>query len=228
MILLSSEWRTHLLTPRVSGCADERAMTDFIIYVVRKAVICAVFAASNIAPDNESFYNVPPVLYCALDEAVPGKFDMLAKELEAYAVKKAKKHKENHAMNDLNWYHKQMANNYDKFRTAQNEREKKSRAKNPQLYKDLEENLKKNIEEKKHYCKDCDLAFPVKHNLADHLKSDAHFRMVNNINTEHWCTSCNKGFANKQNLKRHNKSDRHMDNVAAADAAAAADTESGS
>ncbi|KAF4453383.1 carbamoyl-phosphate synthase arginine-specific large chain [Fusarium austroafricanum] len=150
--------------------------------------------------------------HCSLAERVTGDFDLTAEELEAQDAERKKRYRELHNTNNTNtnWHFKQMAENYDDYITRANERSLRARANNPE--RTLANEAKRRaiaIEEKKYYCKECDIPYTSKQWLVEHYKTDKHARKLVDSDNPFFCRLCNIGFENMGNQRRHNASVSH-------------------
>lgn len=150
----------------------------------------------------------------SLFENVQGDFDLTPEQLEAKAEEAERRFREHKAINAQNYHHKQMAENYDEYMTNSCNRVAKSRALNPETHRKTEKaRIQKDLSNKRYHCSTCNISFPVKRVLDDHMKSAKHKRKVNN-NHKYFCKACNYGIANISNWNRHLKTERHKTNIA--------------
>jgi hypothetical protein len=160
-----------------------------------------------------------------------GDFHLTDEQLIAQAADAEVIFRKNKAAAATNYHYKQMAENYADYIDDAHARKTKSRELHPELDTiATKKRHDKYMEEKKFYCTDCDLPFPRKNVLDDHLKSARHARKVkaNAHGSKFSCKLCNIPLAHQGSLNRHRKSDGHKAKVAEAKAALAAAAQSSS
>jgi hypothetical protein len=153
--------------------------------------------------------------HSALREGLRGDLDLTAEQHEASAMEQALKFRQLKAVNATNYHYKQMAENYDEYIEDAKERTYKSRLLNPGQATENSFLLReRNKEEKRYYCDPCDHAAGDQHALDNHLKSLAHDRAVNELETaEFKCWPCRRPFSLISNFRRHMRSTYHEDKM---------------
>ncbi|GKT42172.1 uncharacterized protein ColSpa_02353 [Colletotrichum spaethianum] len=152
--------------------------------------------------------------HAALNEGVPGQFDLSPEELETLAKEREEKRLILKAQNNSSWHYKQMAENYDEYITAANVRVAKSRANNPGRNKKYQETkIKEALEEQRFHCELCGLFFGTKQRLRNHENTPKHRRKSKQNDSPFVCKPCDLAYHNQSNLTRHEKSARHQQNV---------------
>jgi hypothetical protein len=97
-------------------------------------------------------------------------------ELEAWAEEKEKKLIIKSEANST-WHYQQMAEDYANYIEATHERNRRSRANNPELDREVQaKRSAKALAGKTYHCELCDISFTTQHFLTDHLKLAKHLR----------------------------------------------------
>ena len=72
------------------------------------------------------------------------------------------------------------------------------------------ESAQRAIDEKRFYCKTCNLAFQTNYSLEEHYKTEIHNRILNfKPTTKHFCRECGSSLSCKSALKKHLNGQKH-------------------
>jgi hypothetical protein len=160
--------------------------------------------------------------HCCLTEGVRGDFSLSSEQLEALAAQRKKFRAERNgakaAARSLDYHYMQMATNRDQYLDDMNQRNRESRARNPERYRALE--ISRRTQHKisnTYYCEICKTSCRTKSDLDEHKATAKHLQKIaDTVSKEKRfnCDPCAYATDKSSSWNDHCRSKRHRNRVA--------------